>query len=257
MWRPLALRWRRTRAARTAAAAQVQARDVAPAVNRHVHVHLAPWRFHTVRDATKERRQPVAAMHRLHSTVERFFLDGFTGARPAGAPAGRWSAAQRAHASGRSREANDQVPIARSFRRHRTRTSPSPGRPVWRPVAKTQAPIELGQTLDLRRRKPSATTGVDASFTSPAYGPLDIVWQRHMPTRQSEVGELPSQRNPQSSAAQVAAASSPLPVKPLRSQPPQRLLTADVDPRLLDRLTDDVIRRVERRVRIERERRGL
>jgi hypothetical protein len=78
-----------------------------------------------------------------------------------------------------------------------------------------------------------------------------------MPTRQSEVGELPSQRNPQSSAAQVAAASSPLPVKPLRSQPPQRLLTADVDPRLLDRLTDDVIRRVERRVRIERERRGL
>jgi hypothetical protein len=31
----------------------------------------------------------------------------------------------------------------------------------------------------------------------------------------------------------------------------------DLDPRLLDRVTDDVIRRVERRVRIERERRGL
>jgi hypothetical protein len=29
------------------------------------------------------------------------------------------------------------------------------------------------------------------------------------------------------------------------------------DPRLLDRLTDEVIRRVERRIRIERERRGL
>jgi len=32
---------------------------------------------------------------------------------------------------------------------------------------------------------------------------------------------------------------------------------ADLDPALLDRLTDDVIRRVERHVRIERERRGL
>jgi len=31
----------------------------------------------------------------------------------------------------------------------------------------------------------------------------------------------------------------------------------DFDPSLLNRLTDDVIRRVERRARIERERRGL
>ena len=31
----------------------------------------------------------------------------------------------------------------------------------------------------------------------------------------------------------------------------------DLDPAFVDRLTDDVIRRVERRVRIERERRGL
>jgi hypothetical protein len=32
---------------------------------------------------------------------------------------------------------------------------------------------------------------------------------------------------------------------------------ANFDPKLLDRLTDDVVRRVERRVRIERERRGI
>jgi hypothetical protein len=30
-----------------------------------------------------------------------------------------------------------------------------------------------------------------------------------------------------------------------------------LDPGMMDRLTDDVIRRVERRVRIERERRGI
>ncbi|HEV8216389.1 MAG TPA: hypothetical protein VGP95_11155 [Gemmatimonadaceae bacterium] len=31
----------------------------------------------------------------------------------------------------------------------------------------------------------------------------------------------------------------------------------DLDPRVIDRLADDVIRRVERRARIERERRGM
>jgi hypothetical protein len=35
------------------------------------------------------------------------------------------------------------------------------------------------------------------------------------------------------------------------------LQMSELDPRLVDRLTDTVIRSVERRVRIERERRGL
>lgn len=38
---------------------------------------------------------------------------------------------------------------------------------------------------------------------------------------------------------------------------PATVRFADFEPGLVDRLTDDVIRRVERRVRIERERRGL
>jgi hypothetical protein len=44
---------------------------------------------------------------------------------------------------------------------------------------------------------------------------------------------------------------------PARAADGAAVRITDLDPRLLDRVTDDVIRRVERRVRIERERRGL
>jgi hypothetical protein len=56
----------------------------------------------------------------------------------------------------------------------------------------------------------------------------------------------------------LAARSTPdtFPADAHKDAPPV-LLAASVDARLLDRLTDDVIRRVERRIRIERERRGL
>jgi hypothetical protein len=42
---------------------------------------------------------------------------------------------------------------------------------------------------------------------------------------------------------------------PVRAAASQTVMK--LDPALVDRLADDVIRRVERRVRIERERRGL
>ena len=42
-----------------------------------------------------------------------------------------------------------------------------------------------------------------------------------------------------------------------RKDRPAVLSATSADPRLLDRLTDEVIRRVERRIRIERERCGL
>jgi hypothetical protein len=42
-----------------------------------------------------------------------------------------------------------------------------------------------------------------------------------------------------------------------RKDPLAVLSPASFDPRLLDRLTDDVLRQVERRIRIERERSGL
>jgi hypothetical protein len=65
----------------------------------------------------------------------------------------------------------------------------------------------------------------------------------------SDSYERPSLRSFQS---QEAAAHAPA-----RFEQPAAQQITSLDPRLVDRLTDDVIRRVEQRVRIERERRGL
>lgn len=57
-----------------------------------------------------------------------------------------------------------------------------------------------------------------------------------------------------SQAAVVRDADTPE-SRPVETRPPVQM--TDLDPRVIDRLTDDVIRRVERRARIERERRGM
>jgi hypothetical protein len=63
---------------------------------------------------------------------------------------------------------------------------------------------------------------------------------------------------PRDLAHAVSAPASAIPaVMAAGSARAARVQISDLDPRLVDRLTDDVIRRVERRVRIERERRGL
>jgi hypothetical protein len=86
--------------------------------------------------------------------------------------------------------------------------------------------------------------------------PPDFVWRRApliaepMSENRRDLEDLDStpETRSQSGAPQVNEQSVPAPVK---------LQAADLDPGFVDRLTDDVIRRVERRVRIERERRGL
>jgi hypothetical protein len=69
------------------------------------------------------------------------------------------------------------------------------------------------------------------------------------PPRQQSTASFP--RTPRSLSAE------PAPELSSRSGRAAALRVTDLDPALLDRLTDDVIRRVEKRVRIERERRGL
>ncbi|HEX7153701.1 MAG TPA: hypothetical protein VF618_19595 [Thermoanaerobaculia bacterium] len=104
-----------------------------------------------------------------------------------------------------------------------------------------------------RIREESARSGVQL------VRPAVLVWrsaaqaQRESARETSFTNPLPAPSRP---SARAAAAQEPAPDAPRRAA--QRALQAgDLDPALLDRLTDDVIRRVERRVRIDRERRGL
>ena len=86
----------------------------------------------------------------------------------------------------------------------------------------------------------------------------ELVWRRNQP-RTTVIEDIPvanvtqpTQRSVSAPAvithAQSASASS-------NNQMPQQI--TKLDPGLVDRLTDDVIRRVEKRARIERQRRGL
>jgi hypothetical protein len=88
----------------------------------------------------------------------------------------------------------------------------------------------------------------------------ELVWRR---ARRSP-DDAPSEgRHPDlpSSSTRASARSVPTPAAaneaPGRAERAAATSVTNLDPALLDRLTDDVIRRVERRVRIERERRGL
>ena len=89
--------------------------------------------------------------------------------------------------------------------------------------------------------------------------PEELVWRRNQsPTSNyetddgSHTGATP-RREPVRSVVEETPAQS---VSPAIARPTPQSITK-LDPALLDRLTDDVIRRVEQRARIERQRRGL
>jgi hypothetical protein len=89
--------------------------------------------------------------------------------------------------------------------------------------------------------------------------PPELLWRRPL-QRSDDVTESRSEKElalatPQAvrshRALDVTADAQPAATTPLTTS------GATLDPGMMDRLTDDVIRRVERRIRIERERRGL
>jgi hypothetical protein len=90
--------------------------------------------------------------------------------------------------------------------------------------------------------------------------PPGLVWRRELRPPIGVANEEPSPGLPASfhrapaSAVPAPETTPAAPSLPARPATPQ---LASLEPALLDRLADDVIRRVERRVRIDRERRGL
>jgi hypothetical protein len=113
-----------------------------------------------------------------------------------------------------------------------------------------------------RRAKSPDATAIHASMPMRGLAmkrPVDLTW-RASPAGAGVPGDLPrhgaSMSMPTSSAQSTAAAARALTATPRTNDKPVVYATA-LDPVLANRLAEDVIRRIDHRVRIERERRGL
>ena len=111
-------------------------------------------------------------------------------------------------------------------------------------------------TLRFRERDHFHTKSIASSLP---IRPPELVWRRE---RQLEKQRMESAAenprvipSPASFRAAVAEAEVAQQVRPMVARAATQ--TTSIDPALIDRLTEDVIRRVEKRARIERERRGL
>jgi len=124
----------------------------------------------------------------------------------------------------------------------------------------THGPIGRGE-LRLSYRRPQEIADIRrASASTPSQQvivrPPDLVYRRELRSR-TELVDQPSRPGPAASSPARSAASLTTAAEASSAKRPAPLRMTDLDPAFVDRLTDDVIRRVERRVRIERERRGL
>jgi len=146
------------------------------------------------------------------------------------------------------------------------RTQIRPHRGASRNHAAVTGPSRPVRRREVQASRRSTSRPADVSLPAAAakpprdsQHPADLTW-RTLP----EAAALVADRGAHA-AAHVAARPAPaaVPSTPdtstveARKDRPAILSAASLDPCLLDRLTDDVIRRVERRIRIERERRGL
>jgi hypothetical protein len=125
----------------------------------------------------------------------------------------------------------------------------------WSPVV----PVErLHRTVARPTHPESRTSAPHAVFLS---GAPELTWRKVPVPRPESADDAPDQQPRITGKAVVATAARTTVIHPqhevetpLARKP---ALLSDLEPGFVDRLADDVIRRVERRARIERERRGL
>ena len=278
VWFPIALRWRqkrirpeKERAHRSTAPAAATALWLA-----HVHLHFAA--------AASERRRrdearpfaPAATIREVqrllasrHSTTVRASTLAVQWRLPAASPrvfrAGRVAAPRADFPVTTTIERMPRLPmlfrIARPAVHHRQHSifekRVSASERTER--VERRAFLSSRELLIFRRRAAgkAAGTGSRTNEPSPAWLPrrAELLWG---PSSGASRHPLPAARG-------EGPSSPPAPSPRVREEGPRSggegphtpLQMKDFDPALLDRLTDDVIRRVERRVRIERERRGV
>jgi hypothetical protein len=106
---------------------------------------------------------------------------------------------------------------------------------------------------------PAAQDPGERSVRSARRRPVDLVWRgaAHISPQPPGNGWSRVDAALPPSAVTRTSVQDPPPVDPARIAKAAALKLTDFDPGLVEQLTEDVIRRVDRRVRIERERRGL
>jgi hypothetical protein len=106
-----------------------------------------------------------------------------------------------------------------------------------------------------RPHRDARRTGVEAEAALGTTRQVELVWRRETPSSPVDAAAGPTIRSVADPHDSPNERRDP---QPTPQEPAAPLLRASqLDPFFVERLTDDVIHRVERRARIERERRGL
>lgn len=110
-----------------------------------------------------------------------------------------------------------------------------------------------------RERTPDAQAVVRSDRVRTAKAPIELVWRAQHGTGAGASDGMMVVGGPTALAAPATMSRSPTPATAAARviAESEKARPVPLDPALVDRLTEDVIRRVERRVRIERERRGI
>jgi hypothetical protein len=118
--------------------------------------------------------------------------------------------------------------------------------------------LRVFRTLHAQSQTRRDTTVISAPLVAsvPLVQPAQLVWRRE-PASGSESGHESRRIDHFVSSPSSRSSMHDAPGRAVAQASRAALQANAIDPALLDRLTDDVIRRVERRARIERERRGL
>jgi len=265
-WRPLSLRWPRRVTHAALSAASPRLRPMPQPHHTSLHLHFAPpvVRVPTARSSPCPRpataqpraprqtrsqpRQPMLRHTHLHSTVMRRELTNS-------------STLRRNHVLSANVSNNVLLPI------HHTTSTISAGaptlrpatselagrapRPAHRPATRPSAPLTSAPAPRRESRVADSLARVLAPTTA-------LVWRKATPSE-------PVSTDAVAGATTMPAGSTALPamqVAPpaIPASLPQHVREAVrvnlLDPAVADRLADDVIRRVEKRMRVERERRG-
>lgn len=289
-WLPLALRWRRARRRARTHAVRGTSRVASPVAFwlAHVHLHLSltandrrrsapracgpaarkrevpqtrPFRpLAIIRNASASTPRP-AGSRRSHE-LQPIAVAGRRFDEPGSVAAFVAVEAKPPLLAGRAAPHAESPGIGPAVAVHRETVAK---RSSSKPIARRAAPVTRERVVGpvvssrLRTAMPSPSDDPKHALQRPIRRPPELVWPAAARLPAQAAGEQ-SHVNPSPSSTRAVPRSG-TPAEGSGGETRDSVRTAlqprDLDPALLDRLTDDVIRRVERRVRIERERRGM